>query len=101
MNLRALISGSDVRGKALGEGAVLNDALAVRLGEAFAAFLYRKNGSRPKVYIGRDSRLTGEALSAASWVRGASGPAALRALRTATPAFSPKRSLPLRMSDGG
>ena len=65
MNLRALISGSDVRGKALGEGAVLNDALAVRLGEAFAAFLYRKNGSRPKVYIGRDSRLTGEALSAA------------------------------------
>ncbi len=65
MNLRALISGSDVRGKALGEGAVLNDALAGRLGAAFAAWLYRKNGSRPKIYIGRDSRLTGEALSQA------------------------------------
>ncbi len=65
MDLRALISGSDVRGKALGEGAVLNDALAARLGGAFACWLYRRKEARPKVYIGRDSRLTGEALSAA------------------------------------
>ena len=64
-NLRALISGSDVRGKALGEDAVLTPAVAGRLGESFAAWLTAKTGRRPRVYIGRDSRLTGEELSAA------------------------------------
>ena len=61
-NLRALISGSDVRGRALGEGAVLTDSVAKRLGQAFAAFLKKKGSEKPLVYIGRDSRLSGEAL---------------------------------------
>ena len=64
-DLRALISGSDVRGKALGEGAALTGEVAERLGGSFARFLWLKTGHRPRVYIGRDSRLTGEALSAA------------------------------------
>ncbi len=63
-DLRALISGSDVRGRALGDGAVLTDEVASRLGAAFAAYLTRKTGHRPRVYIGRDSRLTGASLSA-------------------------------------
>ncbi len=63
-NLRALISGSDVRGRALGEGAVLTGDVAFRLGASFAAFLRAKTGHRPRVYIGRDSRITGENLSA-------------------------------------
>ena len=61
-NLRALISGSDVRGRALGEGAVLNENVAGRLGESFAAFLKKRGCQTPKVYVGRDSRLSGESL---------------------------------------
>ncbi len=64
MDLRALISGSDVRGRALGDGAPLTGAVAERLGEAFAAYLWNRTGHRPRVYIGRDSRVTGENLSA-------------------------------------
>ena len=39
VNLRTLISGSDVRGKALGDGAVLTDQAARRIGEALVAYL--------------------------------------------------------------
>ncbi|MBQ8137206.1 MAG: phosphomannomutase/phosphoglucomutase [Clostridia bacterium] len=61
-NLRALISGSDVRGRALGEGAVLTSDVALTLGAAFAAFLKKRGAAKPLVYIGRDSRLSGKAL---------------------------------------
>ncbi len=65
MNLHALISGSDVRGVALGEKANLREPEARRLGQAFVAFLRGRGISSPRVNIGRDPRLSGEALEQA------------------------------------
>ena len=61
-NLRALKSGTDVRGKALGEGAPLTAAVAGRIGGAFVAWLRQRGVDNPRIALGRDSRLTGEML---------------------------------------
>ena len=62
MSLRALKSGTDIRGKALGEGAVLTDAVVSRIGGAFVAWLKERGVDSPRVALGRDSRITGQAL---------------------------------------
>ena len=63
--LHKLISGSDVRGRAMGEDAPLTPQVAARLGMAFAGFLadrLKKPVTQITVGLGRDSRLTGPAL---------------------------------------
>ncbi|MBQ6175431.1 MAG: phosphomannomutase/phosphoglucomutase [Clostridia bacterium] len=65
MDLKKLISGSDIRGKAVGEDASLTPTVARTLGMAFARFLSRKTGkllSDICVGLGRDSRISGPAL---------------------------------------
>ena len=65
MNWMALKSGSDVRGVALGDDAVLTAETAQRIGASFAQMLAKRIGKPEKeitVSIGRDSRITGEAL---------------------------------------
>ena len=64
MNVRQLISGSDLRGVALGGSANLTCDVAYRVGEAFTAMLAAE-GKKPKITIGRDPRVTGEALESA------------------------------------
>ncbi len=58
-------SGSDVRGTAVGEGRILTETVARNLGMAFVRRLSEIHG-KPKseisVSLGRDSRITGEAL---------------------------------------
>ncbi len=61
-NLRTLKSGTDVRGKALGEGATLTGAVAARIGGAFVGWLRQRGVDNPRIALGRDSRLTGEML---------------------------------------
>ncbi len=64
-DLHKLISGSDVRGRAMGENPQLTTDTAERLGMAFARFLadkLKKPVSRITIGLGRDSRLTGPAL---------------------------------------
>ena len=61
-DLRMLKSGTDVRGRALGEDAPLTAAVATRIGAAFVKWLRDRGISNPRVAIGRDSRITGEAL---------------------------------------
>ena len=60
-----LKSGSDVRGTALGENAVLTEHVAQCLGMAFARYVAQKE-SKPvtqiTIALGRDSRITGPAL---------------------------------------
>ncbi len=69
--LTKLLSGSDVRGRALGEDAPLTVEIAYRLGAAFTRWLSAKSGAAtPKIAVGRDPRLSGEALAAA-FIRGA------------------------------
>ena len=69
MDYRALKSGSDVRGVAIGEDAVLTAEVAKTLGMAFAVFLAQKE-KRPvetlTIALGRDSRISGPALLAAT-----------------------------------
>ena len=65
---QSLKSGTDIRGDALGEKAVLTNEVALCIGGAFITWLSEKTGKRPgalTVAIGRDSRLTGPALLAA------------------------------------
>ena len=65
MDLRKLISGSDIRGKAVGEDAQLTPEVAQRLGTAFALFLAEKKAMPLRdvvIGLGRDSRITGPAL---------------------------------------
>lgn len=62
IDFKALKSGTDVRGKALGEGAKLTEEAAKIIGAAFVEWLKQKGIVTPKVSIGRDSRLTGESL---------------------------------------
>ena len=69
MNWLALKSGSDVRGRAVGDGAVITDQVAAALGMAFARKLARdlnKPVEQVCVALGRDSRITGEKLLAAA-----------------------------------
>ncbi|MBQ6255395.1 MAG: phosphomannomutase/phosphoglucomutase, partial [Clostridia bacterium] len=60
--LRGLKSGTDVRGRALGENAPLTGAVAARIGGAFVQWLKERGVDNPRVALGRDSRVTGEAL---------------------------------------
>lgn len=65
MDLKKLISGSDIRGKAVGEDAALTPNVARALSMAFARFLANKLGKplyEISVGLGRDSRITGPAL---------------------------------------
>ncbi len=65
MDLKKLISGSDIRGKAVGEDATLTPNVARTLGMAFARFLAKKLGKpihQISVGLGRDSRISGPAL---------------------------------------
>ena len=62
---KKLISGSDVRGVAVGEGITLTEETAVCLGMAFANFLAEKKHkpvTEITIGIGRDSRISGPAL---------------------------------------
>ena len=61
-DLRSLKSGTDVRGVAMGERAALTEQVAGRIGGAFVAWLKERGIANPRVALGRDSRLTGEAL---------------------------------------
>ena len=65
MDLKKLISGSDVRGRALGDDAPLTPRVATCLGMAFARFLAEKQQkpvAQITIGLGRDSRLTGPSL---------------------------------------
>lgn len=65
MDYQQLKSGSDVRGLAVGEDAVLTEDVAKALGMAFARFVAEKEG-KPlgdvAIALGRDSRVSGPAL---------------------------------------
>ena len=65
MKIASLISGSDVRGQAIGEGAQLTESVGFRLGQAFVRFLNSRGIKAPKIAVGRDPRLSGEALERA------------------------------------
>ena len=68
MDWRQLISGSDVRGKAVGDDAPLTPRVAECLGIAFARFLAEKKHksvTQISVGLGRDSRISGPALAEA------------------------------------
>ncbi len=65
MDWMKLLSGSDVRGVAVGDGAVLTPHVAACLGMAFARFVGEKVGkptTQVAIAIGRDSRISGPAL---------------------------------------
>ena len=69
MNLKALKSGSDVRGIAVGEDATLTTEVARTLGAAFAHFIAEKEKlplEQVTIAIGRDSRVSGPDLLAAT-----------------------------------
>ncbi|MBQ6527699.1 MAG: phosphomannomutase/phosphoglucomutase, partial [Clostridia bacterium] len=66
MDFLSYISGSDVRGQAIGENSPLTADFARRLGEAWVAYLRETLAvPHPHVCIGRDPRLSGEMLEAA------------------------------------
>ena len=64
----ALISGTDIRGIALGEHAVLTPEVAELIGKAFAVWVSQRvhlpENQRISIAVGRDSRLSGEKLHA-------------------------------------
>ncbi len=69
MDLKALKSGSDVRGVAVGDDATLTTAVARSLGAAFAHFIAEKEKlplEQVTIAIGRDSRVSGPDLLAAT-----------------------------------
>ncbi len=61
--IRTMKSGTDIRGKAVGEDARLSGEVAFKLGAAYALWLRQKGIDSPRIALGRDSRLTGEALA--------------------------------------
>lgn len=68
INYQTLKSGTDVRGCAMGENAVLTREVALCIGGAFITWLSEKTGKHSgqlTVAIGRDSRITGPELLAA------------------------------------
>ena len=68
INYQTLKSGTDVRGCAMGEKAVLTNDVALCIGGAFITWLSERTGKHPEqltVAIGRDSRITGPAILAA------------------------------------
>ena len=65
MDWMKLKSGSDVRGKAVGDGAAITDRVSMALGMAFVLFLAEKEhkpAASIRIALGRDSRITGEEL---------------------------------------
>ena len=62
MDLKKLKSGSDIRGTAYGEDAVLTSEIVSRFAAAFAQWRSDEGAPLRSVAIGRDSRVTGEAL---------------------------------------
>ncbi|MBR4359857.1 MAG: phosphomannomutase/phosphoglucomutase [Clostridia bacterium] len=60
--LRGLKSGTDVRGRALGDDAPLTAAVTGRIGAAFVQWLKERGVDNPRIALGRDSRITGEML---------------------------------------
>ena len=69
MNWIQLKSGSDVRGKAVGDGALVTENVAKALGMAFAQKIARETGKpieKITIALGRDSRVSGPALLAAT-----------------------------------
>ena len=62
MELKQLKSGSDIRGTAYGEDAVLTADIVSRFAAAFAQWRSDEGAPLRSVAIGRDSRVTGEAL---------------------------------------
>ena len=69
MSWLTLKSGSDVRGTAIGDGTVLTCDVARSLGMAFVGMMSERTGipaSEITISLGRDSRVTGEALLAAA-----------------------------------
>lgn len=63
MKVRSLKSGTDIRGIALGQNAAITPELAKRLGFAFVKWLQDRDTSKElSIALGRDSRLSGEAL---------------------------------------
>lgn len=62
----ALKSGTDVRGIALGEKAILTEDAVSRIGGAFVHWLKERGVDNPRIALGRDSRLTGETLLSAA-----------------------------------
>ncbi len=68
INYQSLKSGTDVRGVAMGENAVLTKEVALCIGGAFVTWLSERTGKyapQLTVAIGRDSRITGPELLAA------------------------------------
>ena len=68
MDYKKLQNGSDIRGVALegieGQNVNLTEKVCKDIGRGFAVWLYKKTGKKDlKVAVGRDSRLSGEALS--------------------------------------
>ncbi|MCR4876186.1 MAG: phosphomannomutase/phosphoglucomutase [Clostridiales bacterium] len=69
MDWMSLKSGSDVRGKAVGEGAVITEEVARALGMAFVHRISKEKNKPAQeitIALGRDSRVTGEKLLAAT-----------------------------------
>ncbi len=65
MNWLKMKSGSDVRGKAVGDDAVITEQVATALGMSFALWIAEKKSKKVSdvlIAIGRDSRITGPAL---------------------------------------
>lgn len=61
-NLFSLKSGSDVRGRAAGENAAVTPEVVALIGGAFVRWLKARGVASPRIALGRDSRVTGEAL---------------------------------------
>ncbi len=71
MDIRKLKSGSDVRGVAVGDDAVLTADVARTLGMAFAQYVAEKSGKAVEeisIALGRDSRVSGPSLLGAAAV---------------------------------
>ena len=69
MKFQSLKSGSDVRGIAIGDGAILTDPIVKRIAAAFTLYLAQQNNltlEKVSVAIGRDSRISGPSLLAAA-----------------------------------
>jgi len=66
IDYRTLKSGTDVRGRAMGENVLLTREAASRIAGAFAHWLHEKGIAQPRIALGRDSRLTGQMLMEAA-----------------------------------
>ena len=69
MNYQSLKSGSDIRGIAVGDDAILTTDVVKTLGMAFAVLAAQKEGKSPEnmtIAVGRDSRVSGPALLTAA-----------------------------------